>query len=114
MADTGKEMSMEAMKQWKEPSTLPLLYSTEAAFFLVSVTRAPATVERTVLGGTCRRPGPSLSVFLLPVPVPIGSASGGMASPGRTSVVVEVVAMERDEVIYRCARYYCVNLQLVT
>jgi hypothetical protein len=68
--------------------TLPLLDSTDAAFFLLSVTSAPATVVTTVLGGRCRRPGPNFSVFLFPVPV--GSTCAGISSPGRTSVAIVV------------------------
>ena len=37
-----------------------------------------------MLGGICRRPGPNVSVFFLPVPV--GKALWGIMSPGRTTV----------------------------
>ena len=75
--------------------TRPLLYSTRAAFFLLSVTRVPATVEVTVLGGMWRRPGPRVSVFFLPVPV--GRACAGMISPGRTTSRVVAMAMAERE-----------------
>jgi hypothetical protein len=74
----------EQSKGSKNRLTLPVLYSTEAAFFLLSVTSAPATVAVTVSGGVCRKPGPSVSVFFLPVPV--GRALFAMLSPGRTIV----------------------------
>ena len=64
--------------------TLPVFDSTEAAFFLLSVTSAPAIVAVTVSGGVCRKPGPKVKVFFLPVPV--GNALFGMSSPGRTIV----------------------------
>lgn len=64
--------------------TLPLLNSIEAAFFLLSVTRAPAMVAVTVSGGIWRRPGPIVNVFFLPVPC--GKALFGISSPGRTIV----------------------------
>lgn len=75
-----------------EVLTFPLLYSTEAAFFLSSVANAPATVAATVLGGMCRRPGPRVNIFFLPVP--LGSAWCGILSPGRTSVASAAMARE--------------------
>jgi hypothetical protein len=38
-----------------------------------------------VFGGTCRRPGPSVRVFFLPVG--LGKASCGISSPGMTIVM---------------------------
>jgi hypothetical protein len=76
--------------------TLPVLYSIEAAVFLLSVTRAPATVAVTVSGGMCRRPGPSVSVFFLPVPV--GRALFAISSPGRTTVRDAAMAVGREGV----------------
>jgi hypothetical protein len=67
--------------------TLPVLNSIQAAFFLLSVAKAPAIVHVIVLGGTCRRPGPSVRVFFFPVG--LGRASCGISSPGMT-IVVEV------------------------
>lgn len=70
-----------------------------------------------LFGWMCRRPGPSLSVFLLPFAIGVGSAPAGMSSPGRTSVV-ETVAMEASEddcsanrTTDEGVRMYCVNLQ---
>lgn len=71
--------------------TRPLLYSTEAAFFLLSVTRAPAIVAVMVSGGMCRRPGPRVSVFFLPVPV--GKALFAISSPGSTMVGDTAIAV---------------------
>lgn len=72
--------------------TLPLFDSTDAAFFLLSVTSAPAMVVTTVEGGMCRSPGPSFNVFRFPVPV--GSACGGISSPGSTSVAIVAIICE--------------------
>lgn len=73
--------------------TLPLLDSIQAAFFLLSVTSAPAIVVVMVFGGMCRRPGPSVSVFFLPVGV--GQAAWGSSSPGRTTVADAAIADRR-------------------
>jgi len=71
--------------------TLPLLNSIQAAFFLLSVAKAPAMVVVIVFGGMCCRPGPRVRVFFLPVGT--GRASRGISSPGRTMVVVVVDMM---------------------
>ena len=68
--------------------TLPLLFSTHIAFFLWSMLRAPASVGVIVDGGTCRRPGPSLSgteVF-----DGTGSTSAEIVSPGSTRVTIVI------------------------
>ena len=49
--NTGAMEKME--KQRSERHTLPLLYSTHAAFFFASVTKAPAIVVVIVSGGVC-------------------------------------------------------------
>ena len=50
--------------------------------------RGPAIVDIMVEGGTCRRPGPSLSSrFGL---VGMGRISGEMVWPGRTSVLLAI------------------------
>jgi hypothetical protein len=77
--------------------TLPLFDSTDAAFFLLSVTSAPAMVVTTVEGGMCRRPGPSFNVFRFPVPV--GSAWDGISSPGSTSVAIVAICVRKLDVL---------------
>jgi hypothetical protein len=74
------------MTEGKKASTRPLLNSIDAAFFLLSVTSAPAMVVTTVEGGMCRSPGPSFNVLRFPVPV--GRMCAGISSPGRTSVAI--------------------------
>jgi hypothetical protein len=54
----------------------------------------------TVFGGMCRRPGPNVSVFFLPVPV--GSACGGITSPGRTMLSVVAMAMAKTKRMCEC------------
>ena len=44
-----------------ESNTLPLLFSTQIAFFFWSMHSGPATTEVMVDGGVWRRPGPTLS-----------------------------------------------------
>jgi hypothetical protein len=69
--------------------TLPLLYSTQAAFFLLSVVNAPAIVAVMVLGGMCRSPGPSVrGLFCFGG---FGRACEGITSPGRTIVAVVAI-----------------------
>ena len=65
----------------------------EAVLFLLLVSSAPAMVVTMVAGGTCRRPGPSLSVFLLPVGA--GSALRGISSPGSITVAEEAMVGEQ-------------------
>jgi hypothetical protein len=80
------------MREGKRKSTRPLLNSIDAAFFLLSVTSAPAMVVTTVDGGMCRSPGPSFNVLRFPVPV--GRICAGISSPGRTSVAI-IITVER-------------------
>lgn len=77
-----------------------MLYSTEAAFFLLSVTSAPAIVAVTVSGGVCRKPGPRVSVFFLPVPV--GRALFAMSSPGRTIVADAAMVVLAESCFLGC------------
>jgi hypothetical protein len=73
----------------KNELTLPLLYSTQAAFFLLSVVNAPAIVAVMVLGGMCRSPGPSVrGLFCF---CGFGRACEGITSPGRTTVAVVAI-----------------------
>ena len=65
-----------------ESYTLPLLFSTQIAFFLWSMHSGPARTEVTVDGGEWWRPGPSLSGR--DGLEGIGRMSGEMTSPGRT------------------------------
>lgn len=69
--------------------TRPLFDSIQAAFFLLSVTRAPPMVAEIVVGGICRSPGPKVRVFFFPVGV--GKASLGISSPGRTMVIAAAI-----------------------
>jgi len=88
------------METWR-CSTLPVLYSTEAAFFLLSVTNAPAIVAVTVSGGMCRRPGPIVKVFFLPVPW--GKALFAISSPGRTIVADEAMVNDKEKSVSCCS-----------
>ena len=88
------------MEIWR-CSTLPVLYSTEAAFFLLSVTNAPAIVAVTVSGGMCRRPGPIVKVFFLPVPW--GKALFAISSPGRTIVADEAMVNDKEKSVSCCS-----------
>ena len=63
--------------------TLPLLCSTQIAFFLLSIPNEPARVDVTVAGGVWRRPGPSLSACL--GFEGIGRMEEGRTSPGSTT-----------------------------
>ncbi len=65
-------------------STLPLLFSTQIAFFLWSMHSWPARTEVMVDGGVWRRPGPSFSGR--DGLEGTGRMSGEMISPGSTSV----------------------------
>lgn len=64
--------------------TLPLLFSTQMAFFLLSTRSGPASTGVMVEGGTWRRPGPSLRAA--DGLDGTGKTSEGSLSPGRTSV----------------------------
>ena len=86
--------------------TLPVLYSIEAAFFLLSVTNAPAMVAVTVSGGMCRRPGPRVNVFFLPVPW--GRALFAISSPGRTTVRDAAMVVGRAGVAANTRCYFFV------
>lgn len=90
----------EQARRNKSFLTLPVLYSTEAAFFLLSVTSAPAIVAVTVSGGVCRKPGPRVSVFFLPVPV--GRALFAMSSPGRTIVADAAMVVLAESCFLGC------------
>ena len=68
--------------------TLPLLFSTQMAFFLASVLRLPAVVTMIVEGGIWRRPGPSFRG--MEVLVGVGSVDGGRVSPGRKTVLKSI------------------------
>lgn len=72
------------LREWDRALTLPLLFSIHIVFFLWSTQSGPARVAVMVDGGTWRRPGPSLRVA--EEVGDIGSTSGGISSPGRTSV----------------------------
>ncbi len=62
-------------------------------FFLLSVANAPATVIAIVVGGRCRKPGPRVNVFFLPVGV--GNALRGISSPGNITVAVVAMVVEQ-------------------
>lgn len=63
--------------------TLPVLFSTQIAFFLGSIQRGPARTALMVEGGVWRRPGPSLRGF--DALEGIGRSSVGIISPGMTN-----------------------------
>lgn len=63
-------------------STLPLVFSIQAAFFFRSTKREPARTAVIDEGGTRRKPGPILRGELGEV----GKSSEEMISPGRTTV----------------------------
>ena len=68
--------------------TLPLLFSTQMAFFLASMHSGPASTEVMCEGGVWRSPGPSLSRRL--GLDGMGRRSGEMISPGSTMVCVAI------------------------
>ena len=71
-----------------DSSTLPLLFSTQIAFFFWSMHSEPASTEVMVDGGVWRSPGPSLSAsFGLEG---MGRMSGEMVSPGSTILCVAI------------------------
>lgn len=71
-----------------ESITLPLLFSTQIAFFFWSMHSEPASTEVMVDGGVWRSPGPILSArFGLEG---MGRRSGEMVSPGSTRVCVAI------------------------
>lgn len=63
--------------------TLPVLFSTQIAFFLGSIQTGPARTALKVEGGVWRRPGPSLRDF--DALEGIGRSSVGIISPGMTN-----------------------------
>ncbi len=68
--------------------TLPLLFSTQIAFFFRSIQRGPARTAVMVAGGVWRSPGPSLRGR--DGLDGMGRMSGEMTSPGSTSVCVAI------------------------
>ncbi len=64
--------------------TLPLLFSTQIAFFFWSIHSEPAMTEVIVDGGVWRRPGPNFSGR--DGLEGIGRTSEEIVSPGRTTV----------------------------
>lgn len=71
-----------------ESSTLPLLFSTQIAFFFWSMHSEPARTEVMVDGGVWRRPGPSLSGR--DGLEGMGRTEGEMTSPGITIICVAI------------------------
>ncbi len=76
-----------------EVHTRPPLYSIHSEFFLQSATSCPATTGSRVLGGMCRRPGPSRrGCFLWD-----GTCDGSIASPGRRRIRSVAMMLKKGE-----------------
>ena len=72
--------------------TRPLLFSTQMAFFLLSIHNEPADTGVMVEGDTSRKPGPSLRGILGFEGV--GRTSEEISSPGSTSICPTIFVLD--------------------